>query len=326
MARAMTEERNQFDTSRAELFEALGHPTRVQILRALERKPLGFAELKREVGIESSGHLQFHLGKLVSLVGATSEGAYALTDQGKEAMRVLNATNGSGQIAAKARTSFKRNNWTRPLLAVLMIGLVVLAGVAAYQQGQIVGLSNELSANGLRPSWLFKGAYAVYAGNSSYTLPANNAGCPRCTERGGFIVKLEVKNLNSTDVEMMYFYNQTSNLIPCPRTACSGYSITNTTNWYGIHTAPTLPPYSFIGETPLAPSDTTLVLNGHTFGATLYPYQAAGGTAFDVYVYTSVWFPVLYSVSAINATLAPLNIGMTQTNIPGLTSLASTTT
>jgi len=141
----MTERENQFDASRAELFEALGHPARVQILRALQRRPLGFAELKREVGIESSGHLQFHLGKLTGLVITTPEGVYTLTDDGKEAIRVLNTTTGSGEIAAKARASpFKRTYWTKPLLAVLLVALVVLAGIAVYQQQQIAGLNSEL--------------------------------------------------------------------------------------------------------------------------------------------------------------------------------------
>lgn len=62
----MAEPEKVFDSSRAELFEALGHPTRVKILKALGERPMGFAELKREVGIESGGHLQFHLGKLAN--------------------------------------------------------------------------------------------------------------------------------------------------------------------------------------------------------------------------------------------------------------------
>jgi len=40
---------------RAELFETLAHPTRVRILRVLEKQPLSFADLKRVFGIDSSG-------------------------------------------------------------------------------------------------------------------------------------------------------------------------------------------------------------------------------------------------------------------------------
>lgn len=144
----MTDEGNQFDSSRAELFEALGHPSRVKILKVLERNPSGFADLKREVGIESSGHLQFHLGKLGGLVGTTPEGKYTLTDEGREAIRVLNVTSGSGEITADARDSSPRRiNYTRVIVAVLLVSLIVLAGVAVYQQQKIAAL-NQSSATG----------------------------------------------------------------------------------------------------------------------------------------------------------------------------------
>jgi hypothetical protein len=52
------------------------------MLQALAKSPHGFSELKRALGIESSGQLQFHLGKMNGLVQVTPEGDYALTDQG----------------------------------------------------------------------------------------------------------------------------------------------------------------------------------------------------------------------------------------------------
>lgn len=161
----MTDEGDQFDSSRAELFEALGHPSRFKILKVLERNPLGFADLKREVGIESSGHLQFHLNKLGGLVGTTPDGKYALTDEGREAFRVLSVTSGSGVIAAHARgSSPRRPNLTLVIVAVLLVSLIVLAGIAVYQQQQIAAL-NQSSATGI-----------VTIGNRTYyfeTLPAN---------------------------------------------------------------------------------------------------------------------------------------------------------
>ena len=139
---------NHFDSSRAELFEALGHPTRVKILRTLEGRPMGFAELKREVGIESSGHLQFHLGKLNGLVSTNAEGSYTLTDDGREAIRVLKAipTN-SEQIPLVSRTLKRRAKWFIPILAILLIAIVVLAGVAIYQQEQIAALNHSISSD-----------------------------------------------------------------------------------------------------------------------------------------------------------------------------------
>jgi len=144
----MTERGNGFDFSRAELFEALGHPIRVKILHSLETKPLGFAELKREVGVESSGHLQFHLGKLAGLVGTTPDGSYALTDDGREAIRVLKSVPAShGETISGERASiFRWNQWSKPLLAILLIVVVVLAAVAVYQQQQITTMNRDLSS------------------------------------------------------------------------------------------------------------------------------------------------------------------------------------
>jgi DNA-binding HxlR family transcriptional regulator len=84
-----------FDKGRAELFEALGHPLRIEILRALSEAPLGFADLKRKVGIASSGHLSHHLEKLDGLIGTTPAGTYSLTDDGKEALRIVEASGGT---------------------------------------------------------------------------------------------------------------------------------------------------------------------------------------------------------------------------------------
>jgi hypothetical protein len=72
---------NRFNSSRAEVFEALGHPVRIKILESLKEGPLGFAELKRRAGLESSGTLQFHLAKLGDLVRAQPDGNYSLTDE-----------------------------------------------------------------------------------------------------------------------------------------------------------------------------------------------------------------------------------------------------
>ena len=74
------------DRQRAEVFDALGHPTRIIILKTLNEGAMGFAELKKRVNIESSGHLQHHLSKLDSLIKTDVNGKYCLSDQGKDAL------------------------------------------------------------------------------------------------------------------------------------------------------------------------------------------------------------------------------------------------
>ena len=44
------------------------------------------AELKRKIGISSSGNLQHHIGKLSTLIDTNGGGNYILTDQGKESI------------------------------------------------------------------------------------------------------------------------------------------------------------------------------------------------------------------------------------------------
>ena len=74
------------DKQRAEVFDALGHPTRIVILKALSEGPLGFADLKKKTAIDSSGHLQHHLTKLNGLIKTDEYGKYCLSDQGKDAL------------------------------------------------------------------------------------------------------------------------------------------------------------------------------------------------------------------------------------------------
>src|SRR5271157_2462602 len=77
---------DSFNASKAEVFDALCHPTRIRLLECLSEKPLPFSELRSAAGLEGNGLLSFHLGKLGGLVRLNPEGAYALTDEGREAL------------------------------------------------------------------------------------------------------------------------------------------------------------------------------------------------------------------------------------------------
>ena len=73
-----------------EVFEAISHPIRVEILKKLSEKPMSFSELKRALGITSSGKLDFHLKKLDGLVTLNEEGLYCLTSEGYSALQAVN--------------------------------------------------------------------------------------------------------------------------------------------------------------------------------------------------------------------------------------------
>lgn len=88
----------------ADLFEAISHETRIRALFALRDEPLGFAQLKRELGISSSGNLQHHIMKLGGLVQTDAAGNYILTDQGREALiAVRTVRNLDGQLEFNLR-------------------------------------------------------------------------------------------------------------------------------------------------------------------------------------------------------------------------------
>jgi DNA-binding transcriptional ArsR family regulator len=116
-----------FDRSKAEMFEALGHPLRIKLLEAMKDGPVSFSELKKRTGIESSGHLTFHLDKLDGLVTVNRQGNYILSDLGKEALAM---TERIGAPLAK-QVSGNRVSVNKSLLGALLITLFVLAVLAA---------------------------------------------------------------------------------------------------------------------------------------------------------------------------------------------------
>ncbi|MDG6914427.1 MAG: helix-turn-helix domain-containing protein [Nitrososphaerota archaeon] len=138
-----------FNASKAEVFEALGHPTRIRILQVLGQKGLGFSELKREVGIDSSGLLAFHLGKLTGLVKLNQKGLYALTDNGSEALRIVEASRQQERQPELSGRPSVRPPRPKAIIAGFLIVLVVLGAVAAYQQQQISELNASTSTSTL---------------------------------------------------------------------------------------------------------------------------------------------------------------------------------
>jgi len=72
-----------------DVFEAVSHPLRIRILRALEGRPMRFSDLKRRLGVRSGGHLDFHLKKLDGLITVDEVGRYALTEEGYKALQAI---------------------------------------------------------------------------------------------------------------------------------------------------------------------------------------------------------------------------------------------
>jgi DNA-binding HxlR family transcriptional regulator len=138
------------DQERAEVFDALGHPTRITILKTLSEGPTGFSELKKKTSIESSGHLQHHLNKLDGLIKTDAYGKYYLSDHGKDALLTVQTVE---QSSPKANKSHRRRFSTKAALAtisLLLVGLLVVASVnaiIAYDQADALRRANEVPSN-----------------------------------------------------------------------------------------------------------------------------------------------------------------------------------
>jgi len=96
-----------------------------------------FAALKKALQMESSGNLQHHLGKLGGLVKQTDNGLYALSDDGREALRVLDTIREADRTSSPRAERVRAMDllaWTQDRRFVAMLTM------AAFSVG-IVGLA-----------------------------------------------------------------------------------------------------------------------------------------------------------------------------------------
>lgn len=98
-----------------DLFEAISHPLRIRILKALVKRPMRFAELKRKFQIKSSGELDFHLKKLTNLIATNKKGSYTVTIHGTDALKAISVVQKCG--------SWQRKTYYTSLTAIFIIGV-----------------------------------------------------------------------------------------------------------------------------------------------------------------------------------------------------------
>ena len=138
------------DRQRAEVFDALGHPTRIVILKALSEGPLGFADLKKKTAIDSSGHLQHHLTKLNGLIKTDEYGKYCLSDQGKDALltvqTVENASESRKKDPEKIRSHRFNSKAVLKSVSLLLVALLIASSaIALYEYNQTTVLQKEFN-------------------------------------------------------------------------------------------------------------------------------------------------------------------------------------
>ncbi len=159
------------DRQRAEVFDALGHPTRIVILKALSEGPLGFADLKKKTAIDSSGHLQHHLTKLNGLIKTDEYGKYCLSDQGKDALLTVQTVENASEFRTKHPEKIHTRRFNSKMVlksvSLLLVALLIASSaIALYQYNQTTALQKEFNQlNG-------KDAAAYY--NEFGVIPTSN--------------------------------------------------------------------------------------------------------------------------------------------------------
>lgn len=193
------------DRQRAEVFDALGHPTRILILKVLSEGSLGFAELKKKTTIESSGHLQHHLNKLNGLIKTDDYGKYCLSDEGKDALlTVQTVENASPKKEANEnlhKRYFGKKLSLKPVAFLLIALLIASSAIAVYEYSQVVSLNKEpfISNDGSPEA----AAYYAEFGNVIPATNVNSSFAPPVSMYQALLIGLNVDGFNRTSLRGM---------------------------------------------------------------------------------------------------------------------------
>jgi DNA-binding HxlR family transcriptional regulator len=208
----MEDDQKQIETDRqrAEVFDALGHPTRILILKVLSEGAMGFADLKKKTGFESSGHLQHHLTKLNGLIKTDEYGKYCLSDQGKDALltvqTVENATaktSGYEKTQKINRRLFNSKISLKPLAFLLVALLIASSAIAVYEYSQTVSLRNNPFSNGVDPE---AAAYHTEFGDIVPVTNVNSSFAPPVSMYQALLIGLNADGWNKTSLKGMVIY------------------------------------------------------------------------------------------------------------------------
>jgi DNA-binding HxlR family transcriptional regulator len=184
------------DRQRAEVFDALGHPIRILILKTLSDGPMGFADLKKKTVIDSSGHLQHHLNKLDGLIKNDDYGRYCLSDQGRDALLTVQTVEQNTPLTS--RGSKHRFNTKMMLIAVsiLLTTLLITASVAAVIEHNKAELLQQ--PNAAQPHFKIIGVTLSSPISAQLSNPYIHLVAAGCNSRNqtGQIFFVEVHSLN----------------------------------------------------------------------------------------------------------------------------------
>jgi len=129
------------------LHKTLKDPTRRDILRQLEDRPLTYVELMNRAKITNTGRFNYHLKVLADLIEKTDDGLYRLTDRGELALQLLDKfPEKTAQDIQPSKVNPPEKVKPRikiPKKPVIAAVLVLLIGIAGLFAVSAVQTSNE---------------------------------------------------------------------------------------------------------------------------------------------------------------------------------------
>ena len=125
------------------MFSSLKHPSRRKILRMLSQRPMTFSQMLEALEISSS-HLTYHLENLGELLTKSEDGQYKLSTFGAASVSTMTIVEEAPAIQSKYRLSLPLR-W-KSILAILIIGVILLASMSYMQYGALNQLSSDHEA------------------------------------------------------------------------------------------------------------------------------------------------------------------------------------
>jgi DNA-binding transcriptional ArsR family regulator len=122
------------------MFSSLKHPTRRKILRMLSQKPMTFSQMLETLGVSSS-HLTYHLENLGELLTKSEGGQYKLSTFGVASVNTMKIVEEAPAVQSKYGLALPLR-W-KSILAILIIGVVLLASMSYVQYSALNQLSSD---------------------------------------------------------------------------------------------------------------------------------------------------------------------------------------
>ena len=128
-----------------EIFAALKHPVRRQILLFLEeRGEVSFTQIQNAVGIEDTGLMSYHLKELAPLVEQSERGKYRLSEVGQAGAELFQRVERERQRSSVAvRTELDK------YLSETIVKSVLLLGILAFALGVSMTVDILVSVQGI---------------------------------------------------------------------------------------------------------------------------------------------------------------------------------